>query len=119
MTEPRNAPRPDAPNDLGDDLVKLVAFTIVSVRRGAERAMPGSKAAGSVVITDNTTGHAFSLWIIERYLSFLSEKEWETIQPDLKYLRVHHVVSRRWPREPKEREREEVEALEGIRDALR
>jgi hypothetical protein len=119
VTESTNPQRPDAHNDLGDDLVKLVAFTIVSVRRGAERAMPGMLAAGSVVITDSLTGQAFSSWVIQRYLSSLTEEERAAIEPDRKYLRVHYVISRRWPREPLAHERDQVAILEGIGDSLK
>lgn len=114
--------RPAAPADpahrLEDDTVKLVAFTIVSVRRGAERTMPGPLGAGTIVVTDNMTGEGFVLWMIDRYLQALSPGEHTAVQPDLKYLRVDWAVTRRWPREPLEFERRQLETLEEIRDVV-
>jgi hypothetical protein len=103
---------------LEDDMVKLVAFTIVSVRRGAERAMPGSYGAGSVVVTDRMTPDGFANWAIQRYLGALSAEERRALQPDLQYLRVDYAVPRRWPREPLQFEKNQVAVLREVRDAL-
>jgi len=104
--------------NLEDDMVKLVAFTIVSVRRGAERTMPGFLAAGTVVITDSMTSEMFINWIVQRYLGSLSCEERAAIQADLKYLRVDYGVPRRWPREPLEFERDQLAILAELRDAI-
>lgn len=103
---------------LQDDMVKLVAFTIVSVRRGAERTMPGSYGAGSVVVTDRMTPDSFAAWVIQRYLATLSPEERKAIQADLQYLRVDYAVPRRWPREPLQFEKNQVAALREVRDSL-
>jgi hypothetical protein len=113
VTEPAVA----YPN-LEDDMVKLVAFTIVSVRRGAERTMPGSYGAGSVVVTERMTPDGFASWVIQRYLSSLSPEERTVVQPDLQYLRVDFAVPRRWPREPLQFEKKQVAVLREVRAAL-
>ncbi len=108
----------DALTNLDDEQVKLVAFTIISVRRDAERTMPGLLGAGTVVIAERTTGEALTLWLIDRYLASLSPEERLAIEADRRYLRVHYVVSRRWPREPREFERDQLGTLAAIRDRL-
>jgi hypothetical protein len=108
----------DPAHSLEDKTVKLVAFTIVSVRRGAERTMAGALAAGTIVVPDSMSSQAFAPWMIERYLGSLSAEERWAIRPDLSYLRVDWVVSRRWPREPLEFPRRQLEALASIQGAI-
>ena len=91
---------------LDDEMVKLVAYTIISVRRNAERTMPGSLSAGTVVITERMTPQALRLWLIDRYVSALTPEERQTVQSDLRYLRVNYVVSARWSWEPLKFERD-------------
>lgn len=115
-------------NSLADDMVKLVAYTIVSLKRGHERVMTGGE--GTVIVTDNMTGKAFISWILAKYL----QEEVEVKEPgnpparkpraetltagELKYLRVYYVVSTRWPRFSLAFESEQVKVLKGIRDEL-
>lgn len=114
--------------DLQDDSVKLVAYTIVSLKRGRERIMDGGE--GSVIVTDNMTGKAFVSWILAKYMQ---QKVDDPVQPgrkvrrgdprllprdELKYLRVYYVVSTRWPREPLEFEQKQVKVLHEIRDEM-
>lgn len=111
---------------LEDDMVKLVAYTIVSLKRGQERIMDGGE--GSVIVTDNMTGKAFTSWILAKYLQEkvevpcdpAGEKQRADLIPseDLKYLRVYYVVSNRWPRENLEFEQKQVERLKQIRNEL-
>lgn len=114
-------------DDLSDDTVKLVAYTIVSVKRDEERVMPGGE--GTLVVTDGMSGEAFVTWIIAKYMQSeefrkdaypgLGREEWEKrARAERKYLRVHYVVSRRWPRQPLKFEERQTEALGEIRDAL-
>lgn len=104
--------------DLQDDKVKLVAYTIVSVRRGAERVMPGVQSQGTLVVADSMTGEEFSAWMIARYLQSLTPEERDAVRRDQRFLRVNYVVSRRWPREPLEFERDQLSVLSDVRDAL-
>lgn len=112
--------------DLQDDTVKLIAYTIVSLKRDLERIMDGGK--DSIVITENMTGEAFASWILAKYLQQTvpdpadpknKVPRSKLIHPDeLKYLRVYYVVSHRWTREPMKFEEREIGVLEGIRDRL-
>jgi hypothetical protein len=52
--------------DLNDDMVKLVAYTIVSVRRGHERILDGGE--GTLLVKGKMTRDAFTSYIIARYL---------------------------------------------------
>ena len=114
-------------DNLSDNAVKLVAYTIVSVMRDEERVMPGGE--GTLVVTDGMSREAFVGWIIAKYMQ--SEKFRQDAYPGVsgeerekraraerKYLRVHYVVSHRWPRQPLKFEERETEALSEIRDAL-
>jgi len=107
-------------DDLSDDMVKLVAYTIVSVKRDEERPLP--KGRDQIIITSNLSGEAFTSFIIAKYFQSqdykdLNESE-KVKEEDRKYLRVHYVVSRRWPREPLRFEERQIEALSDIRDAI-
>jgi hypothetical protein len=114
--------------NLEDEMVKLVAYTIVSVRRDAERVMP--EGEGTIIVTDSMNGDAFTSWMIARYvqkrLATIAKEpdseERERLDRDLeevrRYLRIYFVVSYRWPREPLRFEKREIKALEQIRDAI-
>jgi len=111
--------------NLRDDMVKLVAYTIVSLKRDDEKIMEAGQA--SVIVTDNMTGDDFSSWILAKYLQQEVDPgngrpkttRGKSIDPeDLKYLRVYYVVSNRWPRQPMDFEEREVEWLGKIRDAM-
>ncbi|HKE32135.1 MAG TPA: hypothetical protein VKD65_10460 [Candidatus Angelobacter sp.] len=109
---------------LEDDKVKLVGYTIVSLRRGHERIMEGGE--GSVIVTDSMTGETFTSWIIAKYLqqevtvpSKPKQTRAELISPgELKYLTVYYVVSKRWPRHGLAFEQSQVRVLKQIRDEL-
>jgi hypothetical protein len=116
---------------LSDDTVKLVAYTIVSLKRDVERVM--TEGEGTIIVSDSMSGRAFTSWIIARYAQARRAKAEKEVDPvrrrqletelerdfraDGKYLRVYYVVSHRWHREPLEFEEREVAVLEQIRDA--
>jgi hypothetical protein len=107
-------------DDLNDDTVKLVAYTIVSVKRDKERVLP--KGTDQIVIASNLSSEGFTSMIIAQYFQSqnykdLAEDE-KVKEDDRKYLRVHYVVSRRWPREPIRFEERHIDVLAGIRDAI-
>src|SRR5215469_13605328 len=56
----------NALTNLEDDTVKLVAYTIVSLKRDDERIMDGGQA--SVIVKERMTGTAFIGWILAKYL---------------------------------------------------
>ena len=101
--------------NLEDEMVKLVAYTIVSLRRGHEKIMEGGE--GSVIVTDSMTGKAFTAWILGRYLQETKVPR-KKLRLELKYLRVYYVVSHRWPRQPLEFEQKEVALLRQIERAM-
>ena len=116
-----------SPQSLNDDMVKLVSYTIVSIKRDAERLMPGG--TDSLLVTDNMSGETFAAWMIARYLQsddykklledsrkkLVKEKE-RFLEEDEKYLRIDYVVRRRWLRQPLQFEERQVEVLRQIRD---
>ena len=113
-------------DSLEDDMVKLVAYTIVSLKRGHERIMDGGQ--GSMIVTDSMSGRAFISWVIARYLqeevtvagaSKSTQVRSDLIDPgELKYLTVYYVVSNRWPRHGLNFEQKQVTVLKEIRDEI-
>src|SRR5712671_1038422 len=124
--------------NLDDDLVKLVVYSIISVRRDCERFL--EKATGQIVVTDSMRGEDFMNWMIAKYLQSIEKdqsasKDVKTdkdqsapkdVKPesdckdakytceDRKYLRIHYAVVRRWPREPMRFEERQVEEIRKI-----
>ncbi len=108
-----DAPREEVRRDgeLGTDDVKLVEHTIVCVRRGHERILPGG--SGEEMVRGIMTRDGFVAWIVASY------PRWHEVPPeDRRYLRVYYRVLDRWPSRRPGHGRER-EALEGIRDAIR
>lgn len=109
-----------SPYDLDDETVKLVAYTLVSIKRDAERVLP--KGAGTVVVTERMTPEAFATWRIAEYLASDEHRELDEddqVHPaDEKYLRVDYVVSRRWPRQSRGFEGRQLRVLDEIRRRL-
>ena len=110
----------DPYEDLSDDMVKLVAYAIVSIKRDAERIMP--KGRDQVIVIDNISKETFTSWIIAKYFQSNGYKELpkeEKIKDeDRKYLRVHFTVARRWSRMPLEFEERQIAALSDIRNRI-
>ena len=115
--------------NLNDDMVKLVAYAIISVRRGHERILDGGE--GTLLVIGKMTVDSFTSFIIGRYLQQEVSKddkdEANETKPkqlrripeeDRRFLRVHFVVSNRWPREPEKFEEEQIAVLEEIRQAI-
>lgn len=114
--------------NLEDDSVKLVAYTIVSLKRGHEKILDGGE--GSVLVTERMTGKAFTSWILAKYMqqeidnpkkpgSKIRRGDPELLpREDLKYLRVFYVIPTRWPREPLEFEQKQIRTLREIRDEM-
>jgi len=96
--------------DLRSDEVKLVEYSIVSVRRGHERILP--KGIGEVMVTGSMTREGFTAWIVACYPHLH-----EVPPEDRRYLRVYYRVLTRWPRGRPGRGRR-LAVLEGIRDAI-
>jgi|SRR5689334_22273536 hypothetical protein len=104
---------------LDDDMVKLVAYTIVSLLRDKEMIVP--KGKDQILVTENITPERLVADVISRYveskdyLEELTEEQWRDHQ---RYLRVYYVVSQRWAKEPLKYEERQIKALEEIRDRM-
>jgi hypothetical protein len=118
-----------SPQSLDDDMVKLISYTIVSIKRDAERIMPGG--SDSILVMDRMSSEAFTSWLLARYLQSAdykklledskrktTEEDEKFLEEDTKYLRIDYVVRHRWPRQPKEYEERQVEVLRQISQAL-
>jgi hypothetical protein len=107
--------------ELADNLVKLIAYFVVSVQPGAERLMP--KGADTIVVTDNFSDEAFTAYVIARYFQStayteLSVADKVKAEAERIYLRVHFNVVRRWPREPRRYDERQIAVLDQIGRAL-
>jgi hypothetical protein len=114
------APAPDPIHNLDDETVKLVAYTIVSVKRDEEKVMPQS--GDSIVITERMSEQTFIAFVIARYMQsdyYRNLPPGEKLAPqDQKYLRVDYTVAHRWPLQPREFEQRQIETLQEIKVAL-
>lgn len=81
---------------LDDDDVKLIPYTIVSIRPLHERAVDGG--TGEEVVAERMSTDAFMSFVIGKYLQ--SDDGRKLDEQDRQYLRVHFEVVHRWPREP-------------------
>lgn len=123
--------------DLRDDLLKLVRYKILFVRREYEVAFPEQED----IVSDNMDGDAFSAWKVAEFIQDLHRGEmpiparWDeqSYPPsefrkgnyltgipheDKKYLRVYFQVLERFPREKFKYEEQHVRVLEEIRDKV-
>ena len=100
--------------DLNDEQVKLVVYSIVSVRRDYERFM--DQGTGQLVVTRRMTGDDFIGWRIAEYL----QNPGQNYEPeDNQYLRIHYAVVRRWPREPMRFEERQIDVMRKISNNLK
>lgn len=123
--------------DLQDDLLKLVRYKILFVRREFEVAFPEQED----IVSDNMDGDAFSAWKVAEFIQDLPDGEvripakWLEQQyppaefrkgnsliglphEDKKYLRVYYEVLERYPREKFKYEEQQIRVLEEIRDKV-
>jgi len=95
--------------NLSDDMVKLVEYEIVSIKRDEERFVHQAKQ----LVTENMTGESFSAWMIAKYLespeykeAVARDKSFEISPEDRQFfLRVNYDVQARWAREEPEYDR--------------
>jgi hypothetical protein len=105
--------------NLDDEMVKLVAYTIVLLQRDREMILPGGQ--DQTLVKDRMTGDDFVAQLIAQYAAkrlyatTLTDAEWDRAR---KYLRVYYVVSQRWPREPMKFEERQIRVLEEVRDRI-
>jgi len=127
--------------NLNDDLLKLVRFKILFIKRDYEHAFPEQEE----LVYDNIDGTAFTAWKIAEFIQGLGRKEtgvphkWTKKTPgdrypgdghvsgehlislpedDKKYLRVYFQVLERYHREKFRYEETQVDVLREIRDRI-
>ena len=98
-----------ADKNLGDDMVKLVEYTIVSIERGKEEIVE----SGHKLFDDDMTGDAFASWVIAE------EVPKKKNGYDSKYLRVSYNVLDRWPRQDLKYEERQLEILGQIEKKIK
>ena len=100
--------------DLSNDLVKLVEYSIVSIERGDEKELP--EGSGKVVFSDNMTSSSFAAWRIAEYAAGSPPRSIST--DATKYLRVYYRVLDTWPRQSLRYEERQLEILERIEEKM-
>jgi hypothetical protein len=123
--------------DLRDDMLKLVRYKVLFVKREYEHAFPERED----LVSDNMDGSAFTAWKAAEFIQELKRGEtgvptkWKdkgypkdehrhngnlTGLPDedKKYLRVFYEVLERYPREKFKYEEQQIRVLEEIRDKM-
>lgn len=102
--------------DGGAEAVRLIEYSIVSVRRGAEHVLPGA-GDRQVVLTEPLDGEDFAIWAIAHYLQTAGHRR---LPPgEAASLRVTSRVLARWPRQPLDYETRQLHTLHGIAAAVR
>ena len=95
--------------DLNNNNIKLVKYTIVCIDRKHERVLHADER----IVLDPMSHAAFTSWMIAEYLQSAPIADEE--QP---YLRVSFAVLASWPREALAYQERQREVLEQIRDKL-
>ena len=94
-------------------VVKLVEYTIVSIKRCDERILYKSE----IIETEEMSDEAFATWVVALYLQ---EPGVHVPHDDKKFLRVYHHTLETWPRQKEGCcEDREVHVLRGIEEAIR
>jgi hypothetical protein len=135
-TRPLEEGKSTPDRDLSDDMLKLVQYRVLFVKRDLEYAFREKEE----LVPDNMSAQAFTAWKIAEFIQHLDEvnvpAKWlrknyprdchqraedrieKLPEEDKKYLRLQFEVLRRYPRERLRYEERHIEVLEGIRDAL-
>lgn len=124
-------------NNLQDDMLKLVRYKILFVKREYELAFPERED----LVSENMDGSAFAGWKVAEFIQELGRgetpvpKRWldkgypksefvkdgkllGLTENDKKYLRVYYEVLERYPRQKFKYEERQIRVLEQIRDGL-
>lgn len=95
-----------------DGMVKLVEYTIVTIKRGGERILKKSE----ILYTEDMSDEAFATWVVALYLQ---EDGVHVPHDDKKYLRVYHRLLDSWARQSLECCERQLDVLRGIEEAIR
>jgi hypothetical protein len=125
-------------NNLRDDMLKLVQYKIIFVKRDYEHVFQEQEE----LVADNIDAAGYAMWKIAVFIQQLCEQrqtpvpaKWKRYPPndrryregetlvgfpeeDKKYLRVYYKVLDRWPREAYKFEEKQIGVLTQIRDNL-
>ncbi len=127
-----------AERDLHDDLLKLVRYKVLFVKRDYEHAFSETES----LIAENLDASTFTLWKVAEFIQQLEKGKTEVPEKwltksypppqyrngsilkgmpdeDKKYLRVFYQVVERYEREKFKFEEQQIEVLEQIRDNIR
>ncbi len=96
--------------NLSDDMVKLVRYSIVSIKRDEEAMLLKGEEK---IFSDNMTDDAFATWVVSDYAESAGMSS-----EDRKYLRVSYEVMGRWPQQDRKFEKRQLEQLAGIQQAI-
>jgi hypothetical protein len=143
-TEVRQVPiqeeRKMSDRDMRDDMLKLVRYKILFVKRDLEHAFPEKEE----LVSENTDTAGYTAWKVAEFIQKLQETpipdKWRSKkyprdvpetgphgptpmidkldEDDKKYLRVYFEVLERYPRERFKYEERQIEVLEQIRDKI-
>ncbi len=94
--------------NLSDDMVKLVQWSLVSVKRDGEQVF----TQGEDLVTDNLTPDGFTAWIVRKYGCDAVPLG------DAMYIRVYYNVLDRWAKQDLHFESRQLAALERIADCV-
>ncbi|PYP83969.1 MAG: hypothetical protein DMG65_23300 [Candidatus Angelobacter sp. Gp1-AA117] len=133
--------------NLHDDMLKLVRYKILFVKRNHEHAFPEQED----LVYDNLDGNSFTAWKVAEFIQELAKVKtaktpeerarigfrvpggWKHYpgdkyifngyltglpHEDKKYLRVYYEVLERFPREKFRHDERQIEVLEDIRDSI-
>ena len=102
-----------ADNSLSNDQVKVVQYTILSIKPDDEHALKGFEAGPKTrVVTDNMTGEDFTSWVISEYFG---DPGHEAIpDDDRKYVRVSYAVTSSFAPEDANYPKEQIAVLKEI-----
>jgi hypothetical protein len=125
-----------ADRNLNDDMLKLVRYKVLFIKRDLEHAFPEFEE----LVHDNMDEASFSSWTIARFIQNFTNadipEKWrakrypkpsgegqpgdqvDLPEEDKKYLRVYFEVLDRYPRERFKYEERQIEVLEDIRDRM-
>ncbi len=123
--------------NLRDDMLKLVRYKVLFVKREYEHAFREQED----LVSENMDGAAFTAWKIAEFIQELGRAETEVPKKwadkgypaaghvqggklkglphdDKRYLRIYYEVLERYPREKFKYEEQQIRVLEEIRDRI-
>ena len=100
-------------SSLSDDMVKLVRYSIVSIKRDDEKEIVSGEER---LVTDNLTDDAFTSWMISQNDEAIRKSG--VLGNDRQYLRVSYEVRERWPKQDRKYEKRQLEVLGKIRNRI-